>query len=228
MDLQRELIISKFRQFKSWWLSFVSEEDCVWCDNIWILWWLCKPSVEAQSLEQVGVLDLRCCDFSRGCSVASFIGCHESLTAFVLETGAGCVGHWAPVTLVTSSSLKFFRLDVAPPKVHLDSVLVPLPRAVFLSLAGPKLSIQQLRGHAMVVQPDARPTHRSWALMSMGSILVQSSRSRTFAFVIRSWQRRPSREWKARMWKCSSRLTYKSRIHTGERWSQQLCELPAS
>ena len=41
----------------------------------------------------------------------------------------------------------------------------------------------------------------------MGSILVQSSRSRTFGFVIRSWQRTPSREWKARMWKCSSCLT---------------------
>ena len=38
MDLQRELINSKFGQFKSWWLSFVSEEDCVLCDNIWILW----------------------------------------------------------------------------------------------------------------------------------------------------------------------------------------------
>ena len=40
----------------------MSEEDCVLCDNIWILWWLCKSSVEAQCLEQVGVLDLRCCD----------------------------------------------------------------------------------------------------------------------------------------------------------------------
>ena len=65
------------------------------------------------------------------------------------------------MTLVTSCSLKFFRLDVPPPKVLLDSVLVPLPQAVFLSLAGPKLSIQQLTGHAMVVQPDARPTYRS-------------------------------------------------------------------
>lgn len=74
--------------------------------------------------------------------MASFTGCHESLKPFVLETGGGCV-------------------DVTPRKVHLDSVLVPLQRAVFLSLAGPKLSIQQLTGHAMVVQPDARPTHRS-------------------------------------------------------------------
>ena len=41
--------------------------------------------------------------------------------------------------------------------------------------------------------------------MSMGSILVQSSR--TFGFVIQSWQRTPSREWKARMWKCSSGFT---------------------
>ena len=161
MDLQRELITSKFRQLKSWWFSFVSEEDCVLRDNIWILWWLCKPSVEAQSLEKVGVMDLRCCDFSRGCSVASFIGCHESLTAFVLETGGGCVGHRASVTLVNSCSLKFFRLDVAPRKVHLESVLVPLPRAVFRSLARPKLSILQLTGRAMFVQPDARPTHRS-------------------------------------------------------------------
>ena len=65
------------------------------------------------------------------------------------------------MTLVTSCSLKFFRLDVAPRKVHFDSVLVSLTPAVFPSLAGPKLSIQQLTGHAMVVQPDAHPTHRS-------------------------------------------------------------------
>ena len=36
------------------WLSFVSEEDCVLCDHLWILWWLFKPSLEAQSLEVVG------------------------------------------------------------------------------------------------------------------------------------------------------------------------------
>ena len=28
--------------------------DCVLCDHPWILWWLCKPNLEAQSLEQVG------------------------------------------------------------------------------------------------------------------------------------------------------------------------------
>ena len=27
---------------------------CVLCDYPWILWWLCKPNLEAQSLEQVG------------------------------------------------------------------------------------------------------------------------------------------------------------------------------
>ena len=36
----------------------MSEEDCVvgcvLCDYPWILWWLCKPNLEAQSLEQVG------------------------------------------------------------------------------------------------------------------------------------------------------------------------------
>ena len=28
--------------------------DCVLCDHPRILWWLCKPNLEAQSLEQVG------------------------------------------------------------------------------------------------------------------------------------------------------------------------------
>ena len=33
----------------------LSVVDCVLCDHPWILWWLCKPSLEAQSLqEQVG------------------------------------------------------------------------------------------------------------------------------------------------------------------------------
>ena len=36
------------------WLPFMSEEDCVLCDHLWILWWLFKPSLEAQSLEVVG------------------------------------------------------------------------------------------------------------------------------------------------------------------------------
>ena len=33
-----------------------------------------------------GALELRCFDVSRGCSVATFIGSHKSLTAAVLET----------------------------------------------------------------------------------------------------------------------------------------------
>ena len=37
-------------------------------------------------------LELRCCDVSRGCSVATFIRCQESLAAVVLKTGGGCVG----------------------------------------------------------------------------------------------------------------------------------------
>ena len=39
-----------------------------------------------------GALELRCFDISRGCSVASFIGCHDTLlclTSVVLETGGG-------------------------------------------------------------------------------------------------------------------------------------------
>ena len=39
-----------------------------------------------------GALELHCFDVSRGCSVAMFIGSHESLTAVILETGGDCVG----------------------------------------------------------------------------------------------------------------------------------------
>ena len=39
-----------------------------------------------------GALELRCFDVSRGCSMATFVGGYESLTAVVLETGGGCVG----------------------------------------------------------------------------------------------------------------------------------------
>ena len=44
--------------------------------------------------EASGALEIRCCDVSRECSLASFIGCHKSLTAVVLETGGGCVGQY--------------------------------------------------------------------------------------------------------------------------------------
>ena len=39
-----------------------------------------------------GALELRYCDVSRGCSVATFIRCQESLMAFVPKTDGGCVG----------------------------------------------------------------------------------------------------------------------------------------
>ena len=49
---------------------------------------------QSESAESVtgGALELRCYDVSRGCSVATFIGGHESLTVVVLETGGGYVG----------------------------------------------------------------------------------------------------------------------------------------
>ena len=41
----------------------------------------------------VGALELRFCDISRECSLASFIGCcHESVRAVVLETGGNSGG----------------------------------------------------------------------------------------------------------------------------------------
>ena len=70
----------------------MSEEDCVVFDQ----------SVNSQDALQTqsgsaksgtgGALELRCCDVSRGRSVATFIRCQESLTAVVLKTGGGCVG----------------------------------------------------------------------------------------------------------------------------------------
>ena len=42
-----------------------------------------------------GALELRCRDVSRGCSVATFMYCHESLTTVVLKTGGSLTGRWA-------------------------------------------------------------------------------------------------------------------------------------
>ena len=58
------------------------------------------------------------------------------------------------MTSVTSCGLKFFWLDAAPLKVPLHSVLVPLAWTALLSIAGLKLSIEKLTGHAIVVHPD--------------------------------------------------------------------------
>ena len=50
-------------------------------------------SGSAESCVAGGALELLCCNISRECSLASFIGCcHESVTAVVLETGGSSEG----------------------------------------------------------------------------------------------------------------------------------------
>lgn len=44
---------------------YVQRSYCVVCDQWWILRWLCKPSLENQSLEQMGQ-----CDVTKACSMA--------------------------------------------------------------------------------------------------------------------------------------------------------------
>lgn len=52
------------------------------------------------------------------------------------------------------------------------------------------------------------PTHRSWALRSMDSMLVELARSSTSKVVTRSCQRISSTDQRARMWKCSNFFTF--------------------
>ena len=133
-----------------------------------------------------GTLELRCCDISSDCSLASFIGCcHESVTRSSSKlVGAVRVGehHWL---LSLSEASSFF------------SVLVTRTSSPYSSWRG-------MRGSSILM---ICPTHRSWALMSKVSMLVHSARSRTSRFVVRSCQHIPSMERRARMWKVSSCLT---------------------
>ena len=161
----------------------------------------------------VGSLELRFCDISRECSLASFIGyCHESVRAVVLETGGNSGGRWAPFTSVTVCSLKFFQLDAPPLKVPLHSVLVTRASSPYSSWRG-------MRGSSILM---ICPTHRSWALMSKVWMLIHCARSRTSRFVMRSCQRMPKME---RRHACERSLVVwhafgtvsKSRIHPAER-----------
>ena len=152
-----------------------------------------------------GALELHYCDISKGCSAVSLIG-YVTLWRWsslkLLEAVSVSERPWL-LSLATASSS--FGWLPTPLKVFLHSVLVLLAWATLLFLAGLKLSIQQLTGHAMIVHPDDI-SHPSQLVMSMASMLVCFAWSRTWRFVIWYCQRMPSMERRAYMQKFSSYL----------------------
>ena len=101
-----------------------------------------------------GALKLHYCDVSKGCSVVSFIGSDESLMVIILEIVGDRVVQRAPVTSVTGCSLKFFRLVAHTIEGFPSQCSCTACVGSLLFLAGLKLSIQQLTGHAMIIHPD--------------------------------------------------------------------------
>ena len=72
----------------------------------------------------------------------------------------------------------FLWLDLAP-----DAVLVALLRSTRVPFAMSKFTIQQAFRDAIFLHAEDIPTHLSWALMRMDSMLVDSARSRTYRLV---------------------------------------------
>jgi len=127
-----------------------------------------------------GALELHYCDISRGCSAVSFIGYNKSLMVVILESVGGCVGQWAPVTSVTGYSLKFFRLAAHTtegfPSQCPCAACVGKPCFFLPASSSPYNSWQGMRWSSILM---TFPTHHSWALMSMTSMLVHPAWSRT-------------------------------------------------
>ena len=125
-----------------------------------------------------------------------------------LVVGSSFVGQGSPLCFVLGSLLQLFRFDMTPLKIGFDAVSLyrSFGRPWFLLPSWSSQYIRRLgiRNSSMRI---TCPTHRSWALMSMASMLVKFARSRTSRLVMRSCHLIPSMERRARMWKDSSFLT---------------------
>ena len=120
---------------------------------------------------------------------------------------------------------------MVPLEIGFHGVFVSQLWAAMVSLAKLELSIHWRLGIGNSSMRITCPTHRSWALMSMDSMLVELARSRTSRLVMRSCQLIPSMERRARMWKDSSYLTYlRYSVHNrrGGRGELQHCILSVS
>ena len=149
-----------------WWLSIGSDDDvCI----LQLMNTGVAPQPQPRGTESwtVGAREVMCCDHCRGCSAVSLSGSSEFLASSLFEVGISSVNRASPFGSVHGISLQVFRIDVVPLEIGFDCVFIPQFWSTLVSFAG--LEFPGIRHSSIRI---TCPTHRSWALMIVASMLV--------------------------------------------------------